>query len=216
MIVTIPRTVLAVGAVAVLALAACTGGNGAPSSAAASASDALPSSSNPPVPSATPPASAEPSGAPSAEPTDNLGPFTCQLPIEDGGTVARAQITDVRVGEHAGYDRVVFEFAEGIPPYSLSEVSPPFTMDPSGLPLEVDGSAVWQLVLNGGTAVLPDGGVSYDGPTNFAPGFLRLVQLVNAGDFEAVSSWFIGMSERTCVRVIQLSSPARLVIDIEH
>ena len=34
---------------------------------------------------------------------------------EGVGTVDRAQITDVRVGTHGDYDRVVIEFDEGIP-----------------------------------------------------------------------------------------------------
>ena len=43
------------------------------------------------------------------------------MPIEGEGTVDRAQITDVRVGTHEDYDRVVIEFDEGIPAFTLDE-----------------------------------------------------------------------------------------------
>ena len=44
----------------------------------------------------------------------------------------------------------------------------------------------------------------------------KLVELVEGGDFEAVSTWFAGMSSESCIRVITLGEPPRLVIDIEH
>ena len=129
----------------------------------------------------------------STEPSDDLGPFACELPDRGRGTVARAQITDVRVGTHAGYDRVVIEFDEGIPPFIPDEATPPLLADPSGMEMDVEGSAFWSLVLQGGTRVTVDGTESYDGPTDFTPDFPALAELVEAGDFEAVSSWYIGL-----------------------
>ena len=64
--------------------------------------------------------------------------------------------------------------------------------------------------------VSPDGVETYTGPTDFTPDFPKLEELALAGDFEAVSSWYIGMSETSCVRVLTLQGPSRLVIDIEH
>ena len=40
--------------------------------------------------------------------------------------------------------------------------------------------------------------------------------VVEAGDFEAVSSWYIGLHDPTCARVLTLTDPARLVIDIQQ
>ncbi|HEX6475438.1 MAG TPA: hypothetical protein VF114_10190, partial [Candidatus Limnocylindria bacterium] len=80
-----------------LALVACAPAAGGSSSPSGSASPSV----APPIESA----SETPTTAPSSEPTDDLGAFTCELPISGDGTVARAQITDVRVGSHAGYDR---------------------------------------------------------------------------------------------------------------
>ena len=61
-----------------------------------------------------------------------------------------------------------------------------------------------------------DGTSTYTGPTEFSPGFPQLVELDESGDFEATSSWMIGLSEAGCVRVSTLSGPDRLVIDVEH
>lgn len=161
-------------------------------------------------------ASQEPTSEPTAQPTDGLGAFGCDFPVRGVGTVTRAQITDVRVGEHDGFDRVVFEFDSGIPEFRLDEATPPLLQDPSGLEMQVDGSAFLRLVMQGGTAVSPDGVKTYSGPTDFKPGFAKLAELASAGDFEAVSSWYIGLSETSCVRILTLSGPSRLVIDIEH
>jgi hypothetical protein len=80
----------------------------------------------------------------------------------------------------------------------------------------VEGTAFWSLVLHGGTRVNLDGSMSYDGRTDITPDFPALAELVEAGDFEAVSSWYIGLHEATCARVLTLTDPSRLVIDIQH
>jgi hypothetical protein len=202
-----PRAAVAAALLIMLTTVACApaaGGSVSPSISA------LPSVASPSLPTV-----ASPTPGPS-EPSGDLGPFTCELPIDGDGTVARAQITDVRVGTHAGYDRVVIEFDEGIPPFTLDEATPPLLADPSGMEMDVEGSASWSLVLQGGTRVTVDGEMSYDGPTDFTPDFPVLAELVEAGDFEAVSSWYIGLHRPTCARVLTLADPARLVIDIEQ
>ena len=90
------------------------------------------------------------SPAPTAS-AEALEPFTCDAPIEGDGTVGRAQIVDVRVGTHEGYDRIVFEFELGVPAHRLEPASPPFLRDASGEPFEVRGSDHLRLTLPGGT-----------------------------------------------------------------
>ena len=48
------------------------------------------------------------------------------------------------------------------------------------------------------------------------PAFERLLQLLEGGDYEAVSTWYLGLDEGGCFRILTLSDPSRLVIDIEH
>ncbi len=165
------------------------------------------------VSTATPVATVSPGAT---APTDDLAPFACEFPVGAGGSTARAQIVDVRVGTHAGYDRIVFEFAGGIPEYELAEASPPFHEDPTGREIEVSGNAHLQLTLRGGTKQGDDGTATYTGPTEFLPGFPQLTELEETGDFEAQATWVIGLEESTCVRALTLSGPDRLVIDLEH
>ncbi len=164
------------------------------------------------VPGESTPASEEP------VPSDALGAFSCDLPVVDDATVARAQITDVRVGTHADYDRAVFEFANGLPEFTLERATPPFSHDASGMPVEVDGSSFLRLTMRGGTKQTEDNTSSYDGPLEFHPGFSGLVDLVEGGDFEAQSTWYLGLASEACVRVIRLTDDGaqRLVIDVEH
>jgi hypothetical protein len=191
----------------VLLLAACRGaGTGSATSASQAASASQASES----------VEASGSTEPSAEPTDDLGPFTCALPVAGNATTGRAQIVDVRVGTHDDYDRVVIEFEAGVPAFTLDETTPPLLKDPSDLPLDVEGNAFWQLVMQGGTRVSPAGVETYDGKTDFMPGFVQLTELIEGGDFEAVSTWYFGLESEACVRVLTLTDPSRLVFDVEH
>jgi len=203
----------AIGLVALL-LAGCFGAGATPgpTESAAPPTSSAPATNEPPV-----------SSQPSAEqvPSGDLEPFTCDLPIHEDATAPRvANITDVRVGTHADYDRVVFEFefADGLPEMTLDRAGPPFSEDGSGFPIEVDGASFLGLTMRGGTKQTEDGTSSYDGPTEFEPGFPSLVHLVEGGDFEAQSTWYFGLSSEACVRVLTLTDDGapRLVIDIEN
>ena len=201
-------------------LAGCVAGtatSASPQSASpstASASDGAPSPSTPAAstPASSSPASVEP------VPSDELGAFSCDLPVVDDATVARAQITDVWVGAHVDYDRVVFEFANGLPEFTLDRAAPPFRHDATGMPVEVDGSSFLRLTMRNGTKQTEDSTSSYDGPIEFHPGFSTLIDLVEGGDFEAQSTWYLGLASEVCVRVIRLTDDGaqRLVIDVEH
>lgn len=166
--------------------------------------------------------SSTPATTNSATPTESeipdasLAPFACNLPIRGAATTPRAQIKDLRVGAHAAYDRIVFTFETGTPEYVIEKAVPPLTQDASGLPVQVQGSSYLRIVLHGGTVQGADGGQSYGGPRSFTPQFAKLVDLQSAGDFEAVASWYAGMSADACVRAFTLRAPDRLVIDLQH
>jgi hypothetical protein len=202
----LPRRSLAAFALMALVVAAC--------SSPAATTTAGASSSLAPTP--TPIGSAAATDEPVL--SADLGPFSCDLPIHEDATVARANITDVRTGTHDGYDRVVFEFAGGIPESSLERAEPPFTQDASGAPIEVQGESFLRLLLRGGTKQTDEGTSSYDGPTEFETGYPALVHLIEGGDFEAQSTWYFGLAAESCVRVLTLTDDgtARLVIDIEQ
>lgn len=149
-------------------------------------------------------------------PSDELEPFSCDLPVVEDPSVAIANIVDVRYGTHADYDRIVFEFQQGTPELTLDRATPPFTQDASGEPIEVEGTSFLRLTMRGGTRQTDEGTSSYGGPTDFDPGLPALVDLVQGGDFERQSTWYLGLTAESCVRVLLLDGPPRLVIDVEH
>ena len=110
----------------------------------------------------------------------------------------------------------MFEFEQGTPELTLDLAEPPFVQDGSGLPIEVDGDSVLGLVMRGGTKQTDAGTSSYDGSTDISPDFPALVHLIEGGDFERQSTWYLGLTGESCVRVLLLDAPPRLVIDVEH
>ncbi len=201
----------------VLALAACGGGGSSPSPTDEPGESTLPSPTASTSASASASASAPASEAPTDEPSADVGEaFTCDMPVVDPGTAPIANVVDIRVGTHDGYDRLVFEFEQGTPEFTLDRAEPPFSEDASGMPLAVEGETFLGLVMRGGTKQTDAGDSSYDGPTEFEPDFPALVHAVEAGDFERQSTWYLGLAQESCVRVLQLDGPPRLVIDIEH
>jgi len=189
-----------------------------------------------PVPTATPavePTESEPAPSTSEEGETSTGgtqtvtpeiPLVCK-PQTGGDEGVFMNLTDVRVGAHEGFDRIVFEFAEpkpnpagngGVPHYEIRQAKPPFTQDPSDMPLDVFGDAFVQLVVQGATGYDFDGNPTYTGPRVLTPGFGTLAEAAQAGDFEATLTWVIGLSRPTCWQVQELHDPDRLVIDFHH
>lgn len=214
-----PRSIIPIALLAVVSLTACggdrsspfatdrSGGDGSASAAASTSAPALESSS---------PTAAASAATPESIPSDSLGEFTCDLPVVEDASVAIANITDIRVGSHDGFDRVVFEFAQGTPEMTLDRDVPPFKHDASGAPIAVAGESFLRLTMRGGSKQTDDNTSSYDGPTDFDPEFPALVDLIEGGDFERQSTWYFGLLHESCVRVILLEDPARIAIDIEH
>lgn len=202
------------GTLAALLLAACTASSSPSASATAqpSGSQSVPASAST-GPSATGEPTVEPTASASAEPTDGLPDFSCVPTLGLAGTTARATITDLRVGTHDGYDRIVFEFVDGIPAFVVEAALPPFYQDASGLPIDVEGTAFLKVTMTGASIANEDGELVYDGPQEFSPGFPRLVHLIGGGDFEAVSTWYIGLDGGACMRLLTVGDD-RVVIDI--
>ena len=210
----------------VVLLAGCFGSNASPSadpptdgasqppaSASASAGSAPPASQAPASDGGSPAASAP---TPEPIPSEELPPLACEFPIVENASVAIANITDVRVGTHEGYDRVVFEFEQGTPELTLDRATPPFTQDASGEPIDVEGTSFLRLTMRGGTKQTDAGTSSYDGPRDLHPEGSSLVHLIEGGDFERQSTWYLGLTAETCARVLLLEDPPRVVIDVEH
>lgn len=168
-----------------------------------------------PVPAATP-------AGPTAVPTvvASAPPFVCGEGVRRPGTVPRAEITGLQVVNEGGIGRITFTFdPEGnvaaVPEVELRPAAPPFTRDPSGLPLEVPGEGHVALTLLGGTALDEDFNPTYEGPFDADPEGSPIVALRRAGDFEAVSSFVVGLDGPPCIRVLPPDGTSRLVIELE-
>ena len=152
-------------------------------------------------------------------PIPSAPPFACGEPIGRPGTVPLAQISGLSVVNDAGVGRITFTFfpndnAAAVPEVRIRPATPPFTKDPSGLPLEVAGTAFLEIVLHGGTALDENYQPTYEGPVDFAPGGSPIVEMKRAGDFESVSSWVLGLDGRSCVRILPFDGTSRLVIEL--
>ena len=162
-----------------------------------------------PTPGGTLPPSSSPSVGPS--PAEQ---FTCGgSRVLPATTSAVAQITDVRVGTHPGYDRIVFEFAgSGRPQLTIAQAFPPFVEDGSGNTVAVPGSAYLSLKLYDAS-----GYPTYTGPSLFTPKYPNLVALVNTGDYEGYVTWIAALRNpnRVCYDVSTLTGPTRIVIDVQ-
>jgi hypothetical protein len=226
------RTIAALLGTLILALAACGSPEATPPEPTPGASPTPDESPvGTPTPDETPMETrgATPTASPDDEP-DELPAFACDaLPFEDEGTVALVNIADVRVGQHDGFDRLVFEFQayadvngtgdrqEGIPEHLLRAADPPLVDNPRGAEMDVAGDAFLHLTLLGGTRLTAEFEETFEGPLQFDVNGEAIAEVVEAGDFEATADWYIGLEEGDpCLRVFELDDPARLVIDIEH
>lgn len=140
-------------------------------------------------------------------------------PIEQPAPPAppMAQLTAVRVGQHAGFDRVVFEFQGALPGYRVAYVQPPIVQDASGLLVDISGSAFLQVRFSPATGYdFVRSAPSYPGPNEIRPNLPTLLELERTGDFEAVLTWTLGLRQAVDFHVLELSNPWRVVVDVAH
>lgn len=135
-----------------------------------------------------------------------------------------AQLVDVRVASHEGFDRVVLEFGpeDDVPSYRITYVEPPVIQDGSGEEMRIDGEAFLELRMTPAAGVTtetddPDGWErTYDGPLRIPVGSGTVTELVRVDDWEANLSWVVGVERTAPFAVEWLANPRRLVVDVAH
>lgn len=150
---------------------------------------------------------------------DTLAGATTNPVVVKATNQETALLSDVRVARHEGYDRVVFQFRNTLPGYSVSYVEPPIHEDGSGRPVNVAGNAVVSVRMeNALDADLTKSTAprTYTGPTRFTPTTPEVAELVRTGGFEGVLTWAIGLRDKVDYRVTTLQSPPRLVVDFRN
>jgi hypothetical protein len=125
-------------------------------------------------------------------------------------------LTSVRVGEHDGYDRVVFQFSGGLPAITAGRV-PAVYADPRGTPVPLAGQSYLHVVFRGASAVCPQRQQpTWTGPSVLTPYYPQLLMVSAAGDFEGYLSFGIGLATRGNYHASTLTGPDRVVIDFSH
>jgi hypothetical protein len=123
------------------------------------------------------------------------------------------QFRILRVARHDGFDRAIFEFADGVPSFSVRYQKRPVLEEGTMAPVEISGSAVLVVTFQfyyGENVSIYQGFPK--GPLDLAV----LTEIKNIDASEAVMSYALGVQGRHAFRVTTLANPARLVVDIKQ
>lgn len=146
-----------------------------------------------------------------------LGPFL----VAAGGSASTASaaaptvptLTGIRAAHHGSFDRVVFDFRGGLPSSHRARYVSRLVADGSGKPVRIAGRAILSVRFEPADAHNPAGGST--APRRVAFPLPNAMTAVRSGDFEAVTTYGIGLAKRTPFRVLTLTNPDRVVVDIK-
>ena len=145
--------------------------------------------------------------------------FPCSSRLSGGKASINGQLTDVRVARHSGYDRITFQFdSTSVPQYRLvPQSSAAFVKDPSGLPLNLEGTAGLGIVFPGSSGVglgVTPSRQTYTGSQDIKASLPFVRELAQVGDFERVLTWGAGLASSPCIRTTEFANPTRLAVDV--
>ncbi|WP_159792412.1 AMIN-like domain-containing (lipo)protein [Puerhibacterium puerhi] len=155
--------------------------------------------------------------APTAAAHPYCGQAWTSLAKSDPG-MSRGQLTDVRAGRHACFDRLVLDVSRPLTGWSVRYVSR-VVADGSGHVVPVRGGARMEVVARVG--IDPDGPLAVRPGTRLAgtAGFRTFRDVVYAGSFEGVTTVGLGVRARLPFRAFVVPGPghgSRLVVDVGH
>jgi hypothetical protein len=224
----ISARLLAAALACALSLAACGGDpaaneNSTRPRAEATATAATPAATVEATPAATAEAAASPTATPSPgeaapEPGEHQEEDfrgTVGAVEKEGGGVAPALLRVVRTASREKFDRVVFEF-EGarLPGYHVEYVDRPVRQCGSGEVVPVAGDAWLRVRLTPANAHTEAGEATVKDRARRL-NYPNLKELKSLCDFEAEVEWVLGLASPNRYRVLELTNPARLVIDVK-
>ena len=141
-------------------------------------------------------------------------PSFSTAPKHAAGTGMQAEISHLRVGCHATFDRFVVRARFGQPEYDVRYVRR-IIADGSGNTVHLEGKKRLRIVLQRSRAHSDQTGTGLV-PNVKTPHCPNLRQVKTAGDFEGVVTFGLGLRHKTGFRVFRLRHPKRLVVDILH
>jgi hypothetical protein len=162
-------------------------------------------------------ASGDGSGADGNDGGGHVPPFPANTEPDTGEASddALVTVTDIRIGRHDGFDRVVFEAdGAGTPGWDVRYVDAAQSQG-SGDDIEVEGGAILQVTINGVGLPADTGVEEYSGPDRLSAGDTEVVtEVVFDSTFEGTTVSFTGVTEETPFRVYLLEGPARVVLEV--
>ncbi|WP_072687416.1 AMIN-like domain-containing (lipo)protein [Rhodococcus marinonascens] len=153
-----------------------------------------------------------------SEPGESAIPVDALAKSSPASDSARLTVTDVSVGHHEGFDRVVYELGGmGTPGWRVDYVDTA-VQNGSGTPIPMSGKAILQVQIDGSAYPFDSGVEGYSGPDP-VPGIPggSVTEVRGALVFEGVTQSFIGVAEPDRpFTVSALSGPPRVVVDIAN
>lgn len=117
-------------------------------------------------------------------------------------------LVGIHAAHHPGFDRTVFDFAGALPSSRRVRYVPQLIADASGRRVPVAGRAILRVRFESAKAQ------NANGPTAAARKAFALPNImtaVRAGDFEAVTTYGIGLAKQTTFHVFTLRHPSRVI-----
>lgn len=121
-----------------------------------------------------------------------------------------AAVVDVRAGQHACYDRVVFDLDGPAAGYDVRYVDTVLS-EGQGAPLWVPGGARLAVVLHHPAGALPH---RVNQKVLNVDGFPVLRSITFGGSFEGYTTYGVGVRARLPFRAFTLDDPGRIVLDV--
>ena len=129
---------------------------------------------------------------------------------------AAVTVSDIRIGGHDGFDRVVFEVGgSGTPGWDVRYVDAASSQG-SGDPIDVAGDAVLQVTLTGVGYPYETGVEEYAGGPLTGAGTTAVTEVAWDATYEGTSVAVVGAASEHPFRVYALADPARVVVEVAH
>jgi hypothetical protein len=152
---------------------------------------------------------------------DTTAPFTVSAvhrppPLPPGLHGSASILRTVHTAAQVGYDRIVFELSgDSLPGYHVEYSDRPARRCGSGDVVPVSGAARLLVRLERVRAHDERGNPTVR-ERERAPALPALREMKLICDFEGQVEWLLGLAGRTGYRVLELTEPPRLVVDVRH
>ncbi len=150
-------------------------------------------------------------------PTDTASfPGNAEPDTAEASAGARVTVSDIRIGRHDGFDRVVFEVGgEGTPGWDV-RYEDQASSQGSGDAVEVAGEAVLQVTVTGAGYPYETGVEEVQRGPLSASDTETVTETVFDSTFEGTTLAFVGTKAQAPFRVYLLEAPTRVVLEVAH